>query len=103
MTRIDDPTLKVYSPKRPKAGPGAESAGQSGDDMGLSTDESAGSESVAELVEEGQYFEAEAVAGLERPYPDEGEVRTHETPENDVPREYPARDSVESDSTNEKD
>jgi len=49
---------------------------------------------VSELAEEGQYFEAEAVAGLERPYPDEGEVRTHELPADDVPGEYPSRDSA---------
>jgi hypothetical protein len=60
--------------------------------MGLSHDEVAGGESVAELVEEGQYFEAEAVSGIERPYPDEAEVRTHEVPEDDVPAEYPPKD-----------
>jgi hypothetical protein len=59
--------------------------------MGLSTEEIAGSESVAELVEEGQFFEAEAVNGMERPYPDEGEMRR---PEDDVPREYPTKDSA---------
>jgi len=48
---------------------------------------------VAELVQEGQYFEAEAVSGVERPYPDDREVRTREVPEDDVPLEYPARDS----------
>lgn len=62
--------------------------------MGLSTEEIAGSESVAELVDEGQFFEAEAISGMERPYPDEGEVRTHEVPEDDVPTEYPAKDSA---------
>ena len=72
--------------------PGPDSAGQSGDDMGLSHDDSVDSESVAELTEEGQYFEAEAVSGLERPYPDESRVRTHEVPEDDVPLEYPAKD-----------
>ena len=34
------------------------SAGQAGDDMGLSTEQITSSESVAELVEEGQFFEA---------------------------------------------
>ena len=48
---------------------------------------------MAELVQEGQYFEAEAVSGVERPYPDDREVRTREVPEDDVPLEYPARDS----------
>ena len=93
MKQPDDPTLRTYSPKYPDKRPTASSAGQSGDDMGLSTDESGSSESVAELAEEGQYFEAEAVSGLERPYPDEGEVKTKEVPEDDVPLEYPGRDS----------
>jgi len=62
--------------------------------MGLSQDEMS-SESVKELVDEGQYFEAEAVSGVERPYPDEGEVRTHEVPEDDVPTEYPPKDSLD--------
>jgi len=56
--------------------------------MGLSNEESASGESVAELAEEGQNFEAEAVSGLERPYPDEKEVRTHQVPQDDVPGEY---------------
>jgi hypothetical protein len=89
MKKADDP--KTWSPPKP-AGPRPAAAGQSGDDMGLSTDEM-GSESVAELAEEGQYFEAEAVAGLERPYPDEAPVRTHEVLEDDVPFEYPPKDS----------
>ena len=84
-------TLRQYTPERQSRRPRPESAGQSGDDTGLPTDE-VGSESVAELVEEGQYFEAEAVSGLERPYPDESPVRTHETNEDDVPGEYPPRD-----------
>ena len=61
--------------------------------MGLSTAENAGSESVAELVEEGQYYEAEAVSGVDRPYPDEGRVKTREVKEDDVPMEYPAKDA----------
>ena len=39
-----------------------DSGGQSGDTQGLSSVAEAGSESVAELLEEGQAFEAEAVA-----------------------------------------
>ena len=89
----DDITLRKYAPAKPVKPPAANSAGQSGDDMGLSNDEVAGSESEKELVEEGQYFEAEAVRGAQRPYPDEGEVRTHEVPEDDVPLEYPPKDS----------
>ncbi len=93
MKKTDDVTLRQYALARPDDRPGADSAGQSGDDMGLSTDESLGSESVAELVAEGQFFEAEALSGLERPYPDDAPVRTHEVLEDDVPSEYPARDS----------
>jgi hypothetical protein len=49
----------------------------------------AGSESVEELVEEGQSFEAEVIAGVEdAPDADEGEVRSKEVPEDDVPSEY---------------
>lgn len=88
MKQPDDVTLKTYPTAREKRGPGPDSSGQSGDDMGLSREETADSESVAELTEEGQYFEAEAVSGLERPYPDEGEVKTHQVPEDDVPLEY---------------
>jgi hypothetical protein len=70
-------------------GLGSSSGGQSGDTQGLSRREQADSESVTELEEEGQYFEAEAVRGVENaPDADQGEVRTHEVPEDDVPEEY---------------
>ena len=62
---------------------------QSGDLQGLSRDEQADSESVDELVEEGNAFEADAVAGVEEADDsDEKEVHTHEVPEDDVPDEY---------------
>lgn len=68
---------------------GPESAGQSGDTQGLSALEEAGPESVAELAEEGQAFEAEAIEGVEdAPDPDEAEVHTRQVPEDDVPLEY---------------
>jgi hypothetical protein len=68
---------------------GPESAGQSGDLQQLSDVADANSESVEELVEEGNAFEAEAVEGVEdaKP-PDVSEVRTREVPEDDVPAEY---------------
>jgi hypothetical protein len=67
----------------------AETGGQSGDTQGLSKRESVDSESVEELVEEGQAFEAEVVEGVEdAPDPDVSEVKTHEVPEDDVPTEY---------------
>ena len=62
---------------------------QSGDLQGLSRIEEADSESVDELVEEGNAFEADVVSGVERAGNEEGrEVRTHEVPEDDVPGEY---------------
>ena len=62
---------------------------QSGDLQGLSNVECAASESVDELLEEGNAFEAEVVMGVEDAEDaDEVEVRTHEVPQNDVPEEY---------------
>ena len=63
--------------------------GQSGDLQGLSNIEGADSESVAELIEQGNAFEADAVSGVEHAGDtDEKEVRTHEVPQDDVPGEY---------------
>ena len=74
--------LNEAAPMNP--GPGFGSAGQSGDTEGLSDIESADSESVEELAEEGQDYEAELVAGVENaPDPDEAEVST-EVPEDDI-------------------
>ncbi len=79
------PTPRVLSPR----GRGADSAGQSGDLQGLSWKEHADSESVDELLEEGNAFEAEAVQGVEDAGDEEErEVHTHEVPEDDVPEEY---------------
>ena len=62
-------------------GPG--SAGQSGDLQGLD------SEDAAQLLEEGQSFEAAIVDGIENaPAADEDGIRTREVPEDDVPLEY---------------
>jgi hypothetical protein len=73
------------------AGPG--SGGQSGDTQGLSGIAEGESESVRELVEEGQFFEAAVVSGVENvPDADEGEIRTREVPEDDVPSEYLKRE-----------
>ncbi|MGO9897501.1 MAG: hypothetical protein ACLPX8_25205 [Bryobacteraceae bacterium] len=72
---------------------GQGSGGQSGDTQGLSDVAEAGSESVEELLEEGQSFEAEAVGGVENaPDPDVAEVHTRQVPEDDVPSEYLDRD-----------
>jgi len=69
-------------------GSGARS-GQSGDLQGLSNVQGADSESVDELLEEGNAFEADVVTGVEDAGgDDEREVHTHEVPEDDVPEEY---------------
>jgi hypothetical protein len=48
---------------------------------------------VDELLEQGNAFEAEAVKGVEDAGDsDECEVRTHEVPQDDVPREYLAKE-----------
>ena len=52
----------------------------------------ANSESVKELLEEGNALQAEAVRGVENADADEGEVKTHEVPEDDVPQEYLEKD-----------
>ncbi len=79
----------TFEPK----GLGANSGGQSGDLQGLSDLAGADSESVDELLEEGNAFEAEVVKGVQdAPDADQGEVRTHEVPEDDVPDEYLEKD-----------
>lgn len=66
---------------------------RSEDFEGLSRGEQADSESVDELVEEGNLFEAGAVSGVEEAdEADEKEVRTRELPEDDVPEEYLDKD-----------
>jgi hypothetical protein len=79
--------LETLEPKRRR-----QSGLLAGDLQGLSTDESADSESVAELLEEGNTLEAEAVAGVEAADIDNREVHTKEVPEDDVPGEYEDKD-----------
>jgi len=72
-----------------RRGLGAASGGQSGDLQGLSGFAAADSESVQELIEEGNSLEAEVVKGVQdADDADESEVVTHEVPEDDVPGEY---------------
>jgi len=81
----------IVSPSRRGLGPGA--GGQSGDNQGLSRREVADSESVEELAEEGQEYEAEVISGVENARdPDQGEVTSKEVPEDDVPSEYDDQD-----------
>lgn len=73
--------------------PGSDSAGQSGDLQQIPNAPGADSESVEELVEEGNAFEADVVDGVERAKdPDVSEVTTREVPEDDVPAEYREQD-----------
>jgi len=73
----------------PREQSGPDSAGQAGDLQGLSDVESADSESVDELIEEGNAFEAGVVSGVEEAgRRGEREVHTREVPEDDVPGEY---------------
>jgi hypothetical protein len=95
MKKQHDEGIRTYGTvpaKETRGGPG--SAGQSGDTQGLSDVEEAGSESVLELVEEGQSFEAEVISGVENaPDPDVAEVHTRQVPEDDVPSEYLGKES----------
>ena len=76
-----------------KKGLGPGSAGQSGDTQGLSDIAEADSESVQELLEEGQFFEAALIGGVENaPDADVSEVHTKQVPEDDVPSEYLEKD-----------
>lgn len=86
---------EIINPVTPtgRRGLGPESGGQSGDTQGLSRRSYDDSESVEELMEEGQYMEAEAVSGVENARDaDQGEVRTTQFPEDDVPEEYQNED-----------
>jgi hypothetical protein len=90
--RVRDLDLDTLEPLEER-GLGLEAGGQAGDTEGLSRAELAASESVEELVEEGQAFEAGIVNGVENaPNADQGPIRTREVPEDDVPEEYIDRD-----------
>jgi hypothetical protein len=68
---------------------GPDSAGQSGDTQQLRDSALADSESVEELIEEGNAYEAGILSGVENAADADGsEVRTREVPEDDVPAEY---------------
>ena len=85
--RNEDVTTVRLEPR----GPGADVL--SGDAQGLSELDDVSSESVEELVSEGQAFEAGLVSGVEdAPTPDRSEIKTREVPEDDVPSEYDDQD-----------
>jgi len=79
----------VQSRRREEDELGPESAGQSGDIQQLPDTAESNDESVEELVEEGNAFEADAVEGVEDAADaDVSEVTTREVPEDDIPPEY---------------
>jgi hypothetical protein len=84
---------RVETRPLPRQFAGLRSGEQAGDLQGLSRREEADSQSVDELLEEGNAFEAEVIEGVEDAGDQEGrEVHTHEVPEDDVPEEYLDRD-----------
>jgi hypothetical protein len=89
---VETVPLSAVRPKARSARAGS-SGGGGGDYSGLSVVEGADSESPRELLEEGQTFEAGIVDGVQNaPNADQGEVRTREVPEDDVPPEYDDQD-----------
>jgi len=90
MSKQADEGMRTYRTVSSRVkGTGPSSAGQSGDTQGLSDVAEAGTESVEELVEEGQSLEAALISGVEdAPDADVAEVRTKQVPEDDVPPEY---------------
>jgi len=84
---MEDTMANLKRKKRNDTGP--DSAGQSSDIQQLRDRPSADSESVEELVEEGNAFEAGILSGVEdAPDADVSEVHTRQVPEDDVPEEY---------------
>jgi hypothetical protein len=93
IRKAKTPAQRAQRLESSSAGEGAQVFEQSGDLEGLSRTEQADSESVDELVGEGNAFEAGAVAGVEEADDqDTREVHTHEVPEDDVPEEYLDKD-----------
>jgi hypothetical protein len=82
--------VRAYDPERSQSEKEAEteSAGQSGDIQGMSRAAEADFESVEQLLEEGNSFEASVVDGVENAKdPDVSEVFTRQVPKGDVPEE----------------
>src|SRR5215469_4718436 len=95
--RKKKPTAKKVKPSRAstskKRTANIKTRGKASTAEGISARVGVDSESVEELLAEGQSFEAEVVNGVENaPDPDQGEVRTRQLPEDDVPEEYRERD-----------
>lgn len=91
--RVTSTGVVVGTTSLPSIEPLQSRAEEAGDLQGLSNHAMANSESVEELLEEGNAFEAEAVQGVETARDaDQSEVKTKEVPENDVPQEYLDKD-----------
>ncbi len=89
---VETVPLSAVRPKARSARVGS-SGGGGGDYSGLSPVEGADAESPRELLEEGQTFEAGIVEAVQNaPNADQGEIRTREVPEDDVPLEYDGQD-----------
>jgi hypothetical protein len=84
--RVSEVPDRQSAPFRKKPEESEAQAEQSGDLQGLSGLADADSESVRELVEEGQFYEAEVVSGVENA--PSGPVRIHKRRVDDVPPEY---------------
>ena len=88
-----DTVREIEREVRDKRLPSTRGARPQSDFQGLTRAEEADSESVEELVEEGNVSESGAVAGVEEASnEDEREVHTQELPEDDVPDEYLEQD-----------
>jgi hypothetical protein len=89
-----DPKGRLIVETEEEALPGVHKGDMSGDLQGLSTLELDDSESVSELIEEGQDLEAELIEGVEdAPDADEGDVRVHKAPQKGVP-DYKDRNRI---------
>jgi hypothetical protein len=94
--QVSKPPKKRMPPKRQRldsafsrSGRVNTSSSADSDSQGLSDVESVDSESVSELLDEGNTFEAGVVKGVEEADDSDGkEVHTREFPEDDVPEEY---------------
>jgi hypothetical protein len=75
--------------KYKQKGLGPDSAGQSGDTQGISDIAESSSQSVEELLEEGQFIEASLVEGIEEAAEgDPARLHPKQVPVDDVPLEY---------------
>jgi hypothetical protein len=89
-----DPKGRLIVETEEEAVPGIHKGDMSGDLQGLSTLEYDDSESVSELIKEGQDLEAELIEGVEdAPDADKGDVRVHKAPQKDAP-DYKDRNRI---------